>query len=227
MVSFTSVAVAALAAVGVVAAPAASTTDLISVGLAKRQNTPNSEGWHDGYYYSWWSDGASPAQYYNLAGGTYTVQWQPGGNIVGGKGWNPGTNNRVVQYSGTYNYQGNSYLCLYGWMRNPLVEYYVVDNFGDYDPSYNADRIGEVYCDGSTYRLATSWRVNQPSIDGTQTFQQYWSVRNDKRTGGTIDAGCHFQAWANAGLALGNHYYQILATEGFQSSGNSEITVWE
>lgn len=90
MVSFTSVAVAALAAVGAVAAPtAATTTDLI-----KRQSTPNSEGWHDGYYYSWWSDGASPATYTNLAGGSYSVSWQPGGNIVGGKGWNPGTNNR-------------------------------------------------------------------------------------------------------------------------------------
>lgn len=56
-----------------------------------RQNTPNGEGTHDGYFYSWWSDGASPATYTNEAGGSYSVQWQSGGNLVGGKGWNPGS----------------------------------------------------------------------------------------------------------------------------------------
>jgi hypothetical protein len=29
--------------------------------------------------------------YTNQAGGRYTVTWQAGGNLVGGKGWNPGT----------------------------------------------------------------------------------------------------------------------------------------
>ena len=59
--------------------------------LVKRQNTPNGEGIHDGYFYSWWSDGASPATYTNQPGGSYSVQWQSGGNLVGGKGWNPGS----------------------------------------------------------------------------------------------------------------------------------------
>jgi len=29
----------------------------------------------------------------------------------------------VINYSGTYQYNGNSYLAVYGWTRNSLIEY--------------------------------------------------------------------------------------------------------
>jgi endo-1,4-beta-xylanase len=60
-------------------------------GLEKRQSTPSATGTHNGYYYSWWTDGASPVTYTNGAGGAYSVKWQSGGNFVGGKGWMPGS----------------------------------------------------------------------------------------------------------------------------------------
>lgn len=88
MVRFTSLLSACAALTGVLAGSDIAkrqTTD-----LATRQSTGNGEGTHDGYFYSWWSDGASPATYTNQAGGSYSVQWQSGGNLVGGKGWNPG-----------------------------------------------------------------------------------------------------------------------------------------
>ncbi|KAL2752931.1 glycoside hydrolase family 11 protein [Sodiomyces alcalophilus JCM 7366] len=214
-----------VAAASSVALAAPQTNDLGAYSLERRQNTPNSQGTHDGYFYSWWSDGGSPATYTNLPGGTYEVSWQSGGNLVGGKGWNPGVDARAIDISGHYEYQGNSYLAVYGWTRNPLVEYYIVENFGDYDPSSNANGLGTVNCDGSTYDVAESWRHNAPSIDGTQTFQQYWSVRRNKRTGGVVQTGCHFDAWRNAGLPIGNHDYQIVATEGYFSSGYARITV--
>lgn len=97
MVNILSLFVSALAVTGVVAAPAAPTTDLIA--LDKRQSTPNSQGTHDGFFYSWWSDGGAAATYTNQAGGRYTVRWSNGGNLVGGKGWKPGVTARFVDPS--------------------------------------------------------------------------------------------------------------------------------
>jgi endo-1,4-beta-xylanase len=59
--------------------------------LEARQNTGNSVGTHNGYFYSWWSDGGGTATYTMLEGSRYTVNWRNTGNFVGGKGWNPGT----------------------------------------------------------------------------------------------------------------------------------------
>jgi endo-1,4-beta-xylanase len=192
---------------------------------ADRTITSNSTGFHNGFFYSYWKDSGNVTMTLGAAG-RYSVQWSGINNTVVGKGWNPGSNH-TVNYSGTFSPNGNGYLALYGWTTNPLIEYYVVENFGSFNPSTGAQRLGSVTTDGSTYDIYRTQRVNQPSIIGTATFFQYWSVRQQHRTGGTITTANHFNAWAGLGLNLGTHNYQILATEGFQSSGSSTITVSE
>ena len=86
-------------------------------------------GFHSGYFYSFWTQGGGTVTYNNLLNGTYKSSWQNIQNWVGGKGWNPG-GPKVVVYNGTWSGRNvNSYLALYGWTRNPLIEYYVVVSF--------------------------------------------------------------------------------------------------
>ena len=75
----------------------------------------------------------------------------------------------------------------------------------------------------STYDVYVTERVNQPSIDGTATFKQYWSVRKGKRTEDTIDLSAHFAAWQELGLEMGKLYEVALTVEGYQSSGTAKV----
>ncbi|KAI0536758.1 Xyn11A, glycoside hydrolase family 11 protein [Xylaria digitata] len=201
MVLFTSISLMAAAFIGTaITAPAVNGTDLQT--LHDRAITSSQTGYHGGFYYSFWTDGGGYVAYDNVNAGTYHVEWQ---NATG--------STRNINFGGSYNPSGNSYLAVYGWTQNPLVEYYIVENFGTYNPGSGGTHLGTVYTDGSNYDIYSSYRSNAPSIEGTSSFQQYWSVRQNKRSQGTVTTANHFNAWANT------------ATEGYQSSGSVTMTV--
>ena len=192
--------------------------------------TSNKTGTHNGYYYSYWKDGGTATMTLG-SGGNYSVNWNLGSsyNFVGGKGWSTGSSSRKVNYNcGVWSPSGNAYLCLYGWTTSPLIEYYVVDSWGSWRPPGGSSQ-GSVSSDGGTYNLYRTQRVNAPSIQGTKTFYQNWSVRTSKKGTGSntaITFNNHVNAWNGKGWNMGSHNYQIMATEGFKSSGNANLTVW-
>lgn len=102
-----------------------------------------------------------------------------------------------------YTSTGTSYLTVYGWTRGTeehgLIEWYIMENFNPahWYPSVarGYTHHGTVTLNGGVYDIFTNWRVEQPSIEGTQTFLQIFSVRQDRRLSGTIDVSAHFAAW--------------------------------
>jgi endo-1,4-beta-xylanase len=91
---------------------------------------------------------------------------------------------------------------------------------GNFTDSHNA-----------TYSVYESQRVNEPSIQGTSTFNQYWSVRAEPRTNGSVNTGEHFNKWNSLNMHLGNQNEMILAVEGYTNashptpSGSASMTV--
>lgn len=183
----------------------------------------NESSQHCGYTYEYWKDSGSGCMT-NKSGGSFSVEWNNINNLLGRKGLRPGSRDQVVIYEADYQPNGNSYLCVYGWTRNPLIEYYIVDSWGNWRPPGGEGHMGTVDSDDGTYDLYKTTRTG-PTIDGDQTFSQYWSVRTEKRTGGTITVGNHFDAWENAGMTIGSLYEVSMCVEGYQSSGTADVTM--
>jgi endo-1,4-beta-xylanase len=100
-----------------------------------------------------------------------------------------------------------------------LIEYYIIESHADLAPNEPWTSKGNFTSEEGDYEVFTSTRVNKPSIEGTRTFQQFWSVRKEKRVGGTVTTKTHFDQWSKLGMKLGGHDYVIMATEGYTATG--------
>jgi endo-1,4-beta-xylanase len=117
-------------------------------------------------------------------------------------------------------------LTVYGWMTNPKIEYYIVESFGNFDPSaFSEQKFTSYSVDGSEYSLGKTMRYSMVPI-GESNIIIYYAVRRNKRTSGSVNVADHFAAWRERGLKFGNHQDQIVAVEGYQSNGSSSVTVW-
>lgn len=193
--------------------------------------TSNTQGTHDGFFYSFWTEGGGTASMTLGPAGNYSTKWTNIQNFTAGKGWKVGKKDRVICYEGSYDGGSNGFLAVYGWTKDPLIEYYVVESHGQWRPPGNTSDIiskGSFYSDGDTYDIYTSTRTNKPSIIGNATFQQYWSVRRTKRSSGTVTFANHVAKWESLGIKMGTTWdYQIMESEGYGSSGSSNITMRE
>lgn len=131
--------------------------------------TENELGTRDGYDYELWKD-SSTMEMTLEGGGTFTCNWSGINNAlfrIGKKFDSTQTWQQIgtitLDYGADYYPVGNSYLCVYGWTREPLVEYYVVQSWGTWRPP-GAEAIATVEIGDSTYDIYKTQRVNQPSI---------------------------------------------------------------
>ena len=190
--------------------------------------TDSTIGELNGYSYELWKDYGDTTMTLTK-GGTFTCEWKNINNCLFRRGVKfdctqtyRDIGNIAVDYKVDYHPDGNSYLCIYGWTREPLVEYYIVDSWGNWRPP-GGNPLGTITVDGGIYDVYRTVRVNQPSIDGNTTFEQYWSVRQEKRTEGTVNVAAHFAAWESMGMTMGKMYEAALTVEGYQSAGSAEV----
>ena len=185
----------------------------------------NQTGTNSGYYYQMWSNGQGSACINLNSGNSYSANWSGIGDFVAGVGWNPGDSS-TKSFTGSLSASGGtSLVSLYGWSTGPLVEYYVMENYVGSPPTAGT-YMGQVTSDGGTYNIYEHQQVNQPSIQGTATFEQYLAIRTSPVSSGTITVSNFFNAWASHGMNLGTLNYQILATEAWGGgSGSSNVSV--
>ena len=208
------------------------------VASAADQQTRGNIG---GYDYEMWNQNGQGQASMNPGAGSFTCSWSNIENFLARMGKNYDSQkqnykqigNIVLTYDVEYTPRGNSYMCVYGWTRNPLMEYYIVEGWGDWRPPGNdGENKGTVSLNGNTYDIRKSMRYNQPSLDGTATFPQYWSVRQTSGSAnnqtnymkGTIDVSKHFEAWEKAGLDMSGTLYEVsLNIEGYRSNGSANV----
>lgn len=194
----------------------------------------------DGYDYELWNQwGQGSAIMQVGSNGAFSCSWSGIENCLFRTGKKLEKTKKYSEYNGMYidydvEYEpkGNSYMCVYGWTENPTVEYYIVEAWGSWRPPGATNSLGTVEANGNKYDIYKTVRTNQPSIHGTETFEQYWSVRQDnpaqnnvkKEIKGRISVSKHFEAWEKAGLDMNGTMYEVaLNIEGYQSNGSANV----
>ena len=198
----------------------------VTIAASAQTVNGNGTGTNNGYYYSLYSSGGSATMTFPEASkypGNYAITWSNVNDVVGGKGWQTGSARTIGYNVGSAN--GYNNISIYGWTTSPLVEYYICE-FGSV---VNGTFKGSVSSDGHSYNTYEHQQVNQPSIQGTATFEQYldnWggaSIGNN----GTVTTSNHLNHWKTLGMNMGNFNYQILGTEAYSGrSGEVNATVW-
>ncbi|MDR2964356.1 MAG: glycoside hydrolase family 11 protein, partial [Treponema sp.] len=153
-------------------------------------------------------------------GGAFRAEWNDYLHARLGFYWGHGGEytkykNMYVDYN--YNRSDNvstptGFIGVYGWFLSPsasissekVIEYYITDDwFWDRQLDYmqivggaeTVKELGSFTVDGAVYKIYQSTRVYEPSVFGQTTFTQIFSVRQGRRTYGTISVTEHFNAW--------------------------------
>jgi hypothetical protein len=134
----------------------------------------------------------------------------------------------VYNYSKTGTGGGTySYIGIYGWTKNPLIEYYIVDDSFTPDGSgmfYGAEEIGTYTVDGVKYTLMEGQRFGAACIEGMADFKQIFAVRSSYQTCGKINVTEHFKNWEKLGVKMGGLYSCKIQCEVGGGTGSIEYT---
>ena len=196
-------------------------------------------GWYNDYHHEIWQADTPNSSTMTLAddGGGFSTSWKCGpngskGNFLARRGlfWGRNNPNHWQDY-GNFTCEfdcdwsagsaGNSRICIYGWTENPLVEFYIIEDWKNWVPSSGSAK--QVVIDGSTYDVFTNAMNSYNITNSKGPFTQYISVRKTPRSSGTISIYKHFEAWESLGMKMGNLYEVAFNVEGWESDGQANV----
>jgi len=194
----------------------------------------NGGGTVDGQRWFMWFAGSGGCMT-SYEGGAFKATWNNSGDYLARSGlqWNEtqtfdkyGTIGADLAFTKTGSAGSYSFIGIYGWSNDPLVEYYIVENSFGNGPAtpYATTQRGTFNLDGATYRIYTGTKTNQPSIHGTATFLQVFSVRQTPRQCGHVSISDHFKQWQGMGINLGKMYEARILVEAGGGSGSATFT---
>ena len=194
----------------------------------------------NGYHAEIWGErnNGSMTLFGGEAGCAFKAEWDDTGDFLARVGYYDAKASKKYTDLGEiyaiYNYiksgdgGGNySYIGVYGWTKNPLIEYYIVDDTFTPDSEdlfWGATEIGTYKVDGVEYTLMQGHRLNAPCIDGFADFKQIFAVRSSYQTCGTINVTEHFKNWEELGVKMGYIYDCKLLCEVGGGTGSIEYT---
>ena len=136
-------------------------------------------------------------------------------------------NDITINYDLEFKPNGFSYISINGYFGAEYEEFNIVENYNDNWSMSLKKSLGTVSIDDGTYDIYYNEVIYPPNIHGIQKKIEYWSVRKEKRSNGTVSFGKHYEAWKLKGLTFDKITGVYMKVEGYQSSGTADINNFE
>ena len=154
------------------------------------------------------------------------VQDKAVGNVLFriGKRWNSiqtyqEIGNITVNFEYEFTSNGTNYYSIYGWSKDPLIEFYIMENWDM--PPIDEEKFGTISVDDSIYDMYKKNLIFS-DISG-KTLLRLKSIRRKKRNKGSVSVNEHFKAWEKYGFKLGKIYEVTFCVEGYKGYGNANV----
>ena len=211
---------------------------------------------YDGYDYEYWSEKNDPLKFELDHNGGFNASWDTYGSCFFAKGLinqAPASNNYKIDYDVSINFgpvqnatanDACTYLCAYGFLKNPSAEFFFTDYDSDisrYENNESFTPLGSCTIDGKVYDLY-NYRVFKDSIEGNYSYDRYISIRrggemkdryeDDLSWGanteyadysGQIDVGAHFEALEKLGKRIGALERLSFNVESYRCAGEVKL----
>jgi endo-1,4-beta-xylanase len=197
---------------------------------SKIEITENKSDLIDDYFYRLWNQDIGSVRMTLENKHTFNCSWKSIQNAVFTLGKEVGNDgaldninldNITVNFDAELSMEGNSYISIYTYF-DFYWQAFIVDNWSLWRPKYGVSK-GTVTIDDGIYDIYYNEVTNPPNIHGIAKTKEFWSVRREKRSKGSISVGEHLKIWKKNGLDFTNIHSIAFQVEAYQSSGTANV----